>query len=178
MNKLIKTSILTLLVMFCFVSCDTYKDPTVKHDAIHPLSGEWVVLSNTNTTTSAVTDTKLKISTYGTVNNDRDKMWIWINAATGFRGKVACDPSRLSFGSAMGASEGTSTLSISSKYYQYSVSTGKITINGYNTLSGHKSDLLEFTYTITDTSVTPNTVVTYDLKAFRYTQWPEDVEGL
>lgn len=158
MKKHIKYLLIVLLAMVGLSSCETYGEYEQEFSPIFPICGEWKV-SITNT--QANTTSKAVIYTYDTADKSGDKVWLWINNGTyGTKCKIACSPEAGTFSGANAPNallSGTNT-----------VTDGKVVINGADTPSGHKADSIEFTY------YSSLTQITYKVKGFRRTGWPED----
>lgn len=164
--KDIKKIWVVLLAILTFTSCETYGDYETEYSVIYPLCGEWIV--NVYDAAGQVVKEKVTCNTYNTSDNATDKMWIKMGAAAnnyGILGKVNCSVPNKNFSgdnipnlvdAADGATSATS----------FSVANGKITLQGYDTPTGHKADAIEFTMT---NSKYPGETLT--VKGFRKTGW-------
>lgn len=155
-----------LLAIVTLSSCETYGDYDTEYTAIYPLCGEWVV---------SVTDASGKVlkegvtcSTYNTVDNATDKIWVKMGAAAnqwGVRGKINCSVATTSFdgndiANLLDAADGVNSTST------FSVTGGKVSVNGYTTQANTKVDAIEFALT---NSKYPGETLT--IKGFRKTGW-------
>lgn len=155
-----------LLAIITLSSCETYGDYETEYTAIYPLCGEWVV----NITDAGGKELKSGVTcfTYNTTNDITDKMWIKMGAAAnqwGVRGKLNCAVDTKSFDgenlpNLVDAADGVTSTST------FSVTSGKVEINGYTTEAGTKVDAIEFTLT---SSKYPGE--TMAVKGFRKTGW-------
>lgn len=164
--KNIKYTIILLLSLLSFSACETYGDYDVELSPIYPLCGEWIV--DITDETGTLVKQKTSCNTYNTSANDIDKMWLKMGTnklAYGVLAKVNCNVSSLSFNvdkaaNLLYATDGVTTNEI------VTITNGKITIDGFNTASGHKADKIEFTMT---NSKSPGK--TYTVIGFRKTGW-------
>lgn len=167
------------LFILCFFlvfasGCETYKDYEMEFSPVYPLSGEWLVRFTDPTVTPA-TSGLFVLSTYNTADNATDKMWIRATstsataaniAYTGrFTGKVNCNVADLSFS----GENVVNTFSTATSSLTFSITNGKVVLNGYDTATGGKSDKISFT--ITD-SRKPGKTIT--VEGFRRTRWADD----
>ena len=164
--KNIKYTIILLLSLLTFSACETYGDYEVELSPIYPLCGEWIV--DVKDEAGTLVKQKTSCNTYNTSANNTDKMWIKMGSKTvayGMLGKVNCSVPNLSFNgdnipNLLDATDGVTTST------SVTVTNGKITINGFDTASGHKADKIEFTMT---NSKYPGK--TYTVIGFRKTGW-------
>jgi hypothetical protein len=97
---------------------------------------------------------------------------MWIRATSSstlytgrFTGKINCDPDELSFE----GNAAENTYYTTAPVPTFTITSGKVELNGYTTASGGKSD--KITFTMTDTRKAGKT---YTVTGFRRTFWPED----
>jgi hypothetical protein len=172
MNKM-KTIIKILAVISIIMilqGCETYKDYEIEYTPVYPLSGEWYVRFTDISVTPNVTSGLILVSTYNTSDNSMNQMWIRATSSstlyTGrFTGKINCDVGNLSFGGDIV----TNTYYTTTPTPTFSITEGKVELNGYNTATGGKSDKISFR--MTDTRKAGKT---YTVSGFRRTAWPDD----
>ncbi|SEG04390.1 lipid-binding protein [Parabacteroides chinchillae] len=164
--KQIKKILIALLAVITFTACETYGDYETEYSVIYPLCGEWVV--NVYDASGQAIKEKVTCNTYNTSDNATDKMWIKMGAAAnnyGILSKVNCNVAAKDFGgeniqNLVDSQDGATSAST------VSVTNGKVTLNGYDTPTGHKADAIEFTMT---NSKYPGETLT--IKGFRKTGW-------
>lgn len=155
-----------LLAFVTLTACETYGDYETEYSVIYPLSGEWVV--NVYDANGATLKEKVTLNTFNTAENVPDKMWVRMGAASnayGVLGKVSCNVGEKVF-----SGESVPNL-VDSKDGEtssttFSVSAGKIVLQGFDTPTGHKADAIEFTLV---NSKYPGQTMT--IKGFRKTGW-------
>lgn len=155
-----------LLALVALTACETYGDYETEYSVIYPLSGEWVV--NVYDAGGTAVKEKVTLNTYNTSDNAPDKMWVRMATATvawGVLGKVNCDVSKKDFSgenvpNLVDSKDGATSVT------SFSVTNGKIILEGFTTPTGHKADAIEFTLT---NSKYPGQVLT--VKGFRKTGW-------
>jgi len=177
MRMMKKIFILCFFLVFA-TDCETYKDYEMQFSPIYPLSGEWLVRF-TDTSVTPSTSGLFVMSTFNTSDNSTTQMWIRVTstsasaanvAYTGrFDGKINCDVTGKSF----------SGDNISNTYYStavpvvplqtFTITGGTIVVDGYDTATGGKSDLI--TFTMTDTRKPGKTKT---ISGFRRTRWLDD----
>lgn len=155
-----------LLALVTFSACETYGNYETEYSVIYPLSGEWVV--SVYAADNSVVKENVTCNTYNTSANDPDKMWVRMGTAAvayGILGKVNCDVAAKVFeggnvqnlvDSKDGETSGTS----------FTLTNGKIVLEGFETPTGHKADKIEFTLV---NSKYPGQVLT--VAGFRKTGW-------
>lgn len=164
--KQIKKILISLLAIIAFTSCETYGDYETEYSVIYPLCGEWVV--NVYDASGAVTSEGVTLSTYNTTDNAPDKMWMKMGSASskhGIRGKVNCNVAALDFSgdnvpNLLDSKDGSTSATT------FTVSAGKVVLNGHDLSAGQKADAIEFTLS---NSKYPG--VTLTVKGFRKTGW-------
>lgn len=157
---------MVLLVLVTFTACETYGDYKTEYSVIYPLSGEWIV--NIYDANGKAIKEKVTCNTFNTSANVPDKMWVRMGAAAniyGVLGKVDCDLEGKSFNGAsvpnlVDSKDGETSATT------FSVSSGKVILQGFDTPTGHKADAIEFTLV---NSKYPDQTVT--VKGFRKTGW-------
>lgn len=157
---------MVLLALVTFTSCETYGDYKTEYSVIYPLSGEWIVtIYDAN---GAPVKEKVTCNTYNTSDNAPDRMWVKMgNAAAhyGILGKVNCSVEKKDFSgekvpNLVDSKDGATSATT------FTLSAGKVVLNGFDTPTGHKADAIEFTLT---SSKYPTEVMT--VKGFRKTGW-------
>ena len=154
--KQMKKILIALLAVLTFTACETYNDYETEYSVLYPICGEWIV--NVYNASGEVVKEKVTCNTYNTSDNATDKMWIKIGVAAnnyGILGKVNCSVPNL-VDSEDGLTSGTT----------FSISGGKVTLDGFDTPTGYKADAIEFTLT---NSKYPGETLT--VKGFRKTGW-------
>lgn len=192
MNKVIKYLLSVAVGLVTLTACETYGDPKYEASSIGPvMSGYWLgekleditdpmnvkVLVNAedfywlyDAEEMSYYGATARIATYSDANASTDHMWIWYNnGPLGLRGKVGIDLSKYEILPA----NGTSTMTIEKITYihDFSVLSGTVKANGYNTRSGGKSDLLTVIYTLQSPAAQGKTL---RLTAWKDTLWPKD----
>lgn len=157
--------------LFMFSGCETYGDFDQKFSSIYPLAGEWVVNVYDTDGEMYPDGDGWTCTTFNTSENVSDKMWIKLGGKTnmwGILGKTDCSVPTLEFGSTNIVNLVHAVDGVNSEF-TFSISKGKVVLDGYNTASGHKADAIEFTLT---NSKFPDQVMV--VKGFRRTGWSED----
>lgn len=157
---------MVLLALTTLTACETYGDYETEYSVIYPLGGEWIVTIY-DADGTAIKE-KVTCNTYNTSDNSPDRMWVKMGTATtvyGILGKVNCSVEKKDF-----SGENVQNL-VDSKDGEtssttFSLSAGKITMDGFDTPSGHKADAIEFVLT---SSKHPGQTMT--VKGFRKTGW-------
>lgn len=176
MKTILKSILLICVIATSFVSCETYKEPTIDHSPIFPISGEWRVRIKNLSTNTLVAQSMYTLGTYNTTNNDKDSMWVrtisniptFSSAAIKtLKAKIFCDVSSLSF-TTVGI---TKNLHVSTNAIVDTIviTEGKITLNAIKMPSGVTSDKISFELTKTKA---PG--VTFLIEGYRKTLWAED----
>lgn len=164
--KQIKKLLTVLLALITFTACETYGDYDTEYSVIYPISGEWIVTVY-DAGGTAIKE-KVTCNTYNTTDNATDKMWVKMGAAAnnyGILGKVSCSVPNKDFSgdnvpNLVDSKDGDTSATT------FSVSAGKVTLQGFDTPTGHKADAIEFTLT---NSKYPGETMT--IKGFRKTGW-------
>ena len=164
--KQMKKILIALLAVLTFTACETYNDYETEYSVLYPICGEWIV--NVYNASGEVVKEKVTCNTYNTSDNATDKMWIKIGVAAnnyGILGKVNCSVPNKDFSgdnepnlvdSEDGLTSGTT----------FSISGGKVTLDGFDTPTGYKADAIEFT--LTNSKYPGETLI---VKGFRKTGW-------
>lgn len=139
----------------------------IDYTPIHPLGGQYVVTISKDG--KALQQIYCTIS--NTTNNDTDKCWIRIGSyatagAIGINGKINCNVENLTFS---GSDIENLAGNVASSTETFTITDGKLVLNGATAPSGTTADKLTFTYT-----TTKDPGVTYSVEGYRYTGWPED----
>lgn len=142
-------------------------DYDVDHTAIHPLGGQYVVTVSRNGTELEMTYCTI----VNTTSNDADKCWVRVGTVTAagkhnINGKLSCDVKALIFS---GSNIENLAGNIASSSETFTLTDGKLELNGIKAPSGTTADKISFTYT-----TTKDPEVTYLVEGWRYTGWPED----
>lgn len=171
--KIFKIFYLIGIVLAISTSCETYKDYDIDYSPIYPLSGEWLVRFTEPSVTPS-TSGLFVLSTFNTADNATDKMWIRVTstsataanvAYTGrFDGKINCNVTALTF-----SGENVVNTYFTTGTVQFTITSGSIVKDGYDTATGGKSD--KITFTITDTRKPGKTIT---VNGFRRTRWLDD----
>ena len=167
MKKIYKL-LAVLLAIVTFSSCETYGDYDVEYSPIYPLSGEWIV-NIYDANGQLLPDAEgYTCNTYNPADNVADKMWVKMSTASatwGILGKVNCNVQGLDFSgdnvpNLVDSADGTTSETT------FTISGGKVTLDGYDTKTGYKADAIEFT--LTSSKYPGQTMV---VKGFRKTGW-------
>lgn len=153
-----------LFAVVALASCDTYGDYEQDFSPVYPLSGQYFVTVS-DADGAALGQAYLYL--YNTTNNDTDKLWIKMGSKAnpwGILGKINCNVANLEFSGeapnlAVSTDGATSTTS-------FSVTSGKLTLNGATTPTEGKSDAIEVSFTVGGKN--------YQATGFRRTGWGED----
>lgn len=161
-------SILSVLTLF--TACN--KDYEIGYTPIHPLGGEYTidVFRTENGETTTVTK-KYWCLIGNTTHNDKDLCWVRVgglsfNQIYAINGKVSCSVKDLTF---QGTDIENLAGNVPSSEDRFTLTGGKVILNGGKAPSGTIVDTIEFSYT---TSRDPNAV--YKVTGYRYTGWTED----
>lgn len=171
--------VIKLIFTLCFLlilssGCETYKDYEMKFDPIYPLCGEWAIKFIDTSVTPNDTSGIVVLSTYNTSDKSTNQMWIRSinNNVTGlipvtgrFTGKINCDLIAKTFG----GENVVNTYITTTPVPAFSISEGRIEIDGYNTATGGISDKISFK--MTDTRKAGKV---YNVIGFRRTRWLDD----
>ena len=174
--RMIKRLFILCFFLVIAASCETYKDYEIEYSPVYPLSGEWIVRFTDASVTPATTGIFV-MSTYNTADNSATQMWIRVTstsataanvAYTGrFTGKINCDVAAKTFSGATVANTFYTTGSVTSQ--TFTITSGTVVKDGYDTATGGKSD--KITFTITDTRKPGKTKT---VTGFRRTRWLDD----
>lgn len=171
--KQIKYLFYSLLAVIGFVSCETYGDYDVEYTAIHPMGGMYriTVVDEAGTTLDLAAQNLVYIA--NTADNSTTQCWIRIGnynlAATNaysINGKINCQLNALTFS---GSNIENLAGNVTSSTETFTVTDGKIVLDGATPPSGGKSDAISFTFT---NSRFPGK--TYSVTGYRYTGWEGD----
>lgn len=157
-----------LLFAVTFTACETYGDYEVEYSPIYPLSGEWIVNVYDANGVLYPDGSGYTCNTYNTADNSTNKMWIKMSTAKlawGILGKVNCNVDAKDFNgdnipNLVDSKDGATSETM------FTVTNGKVTMDGYDTPTGHKADMIEFT--LTNSKYPGETIV---VKGFRKTGW-------
>ena len=166
-----------MFAMVTFVSCDTYGDYEQEFAPIYPLSGQYYVKvldeNNEELVISTTKDDDESYNVYGTylylyntADNDKDKLWIKLPNTSLFKqgilGKISCNVEELTFNGTAGnmVADGTTPVG------EFTVTSGKVTLESVTTPTNGKADGIEVKYTLEGK--------TYTIKGFRRTGWDDD----
>ena len=176
--KRIKYAYLLLLSCLWILTACNSEDLSydIECTPIHPLGGQYTVSISRNGTVIAE---GVNCFLANTTDYDTDKCWIRIGSYNSsntvsnelkryfINGKISCTVPELSF-------SGTDVLNlagnVTSSEETFTLTDGKLELNGATAPSGTVSDKISFTYT---TTVDPG--VTYSVVGYRYTGWNEDL---
>lgn len=160
--------LLILVTSLSITSCNSEDlDYNIKHTAIHPLGGQYVVTISKNSVKLAMA----YCTVANTVDNEVDKCWVRIGSVTAanpynINGKLNCDVKTLSFS---GSNIENLAGNVTSSSASFTLTDGKVELNGITAPSGTVADKISFTYT-----TTKDPGVTYSVVGWRYTGWPDD----
>lgn len=172
--KAIKQLFALCFLLALSVSCETYKDYEIEYDPIYPLCGEWAIKFIDTSVTPNDTSGVVVLSTYNTADKSTTQMWIRSinNNVTGllpvtgrFTGKINCSVSAKTFN----GENVVNTYITTTPVPAFTITEGKIELDGYSTATGGKSD--KITFTMTDTRKTGKI---YKVVGFRRTRWLDD----
>lgn len=175
--KPINYLLVLMFAMVTFVSCDTYGDYEQEFAPIYPLSGQYYVKvldeNNEELLMSTIEDDDESYNVYGTylylyntADNDKDKLWIKLpngnKFQSGILGKISCNVEELTFNGTAGnmVADGTTPVG------EFTVTSGKVTLESVTTPTNGKADGIEVKYTLEGK--------TYTIKGFRRTGWDDD----
>lgn len=162
--KQIKCLVILLFAMTVFASCDTYGDYKQDFSPVYPLSGQYYV---TVYDANNVALSTAYLYLYNTTDNATDKLWIKLGSSTvkwGILGKIGCDVDALQFsGTAPNLAFSTDGATSS---VNFTVASGKVTLDGATTPTNGKSDAIAVTFTTVNG--------TYTATGFRHTGWDGD----
>ena len=165
--KKVKNIILLCTVIFALASCETYKDPVIEYSPVFPLSGEWIVRYINPATSDTTAFGTLTVT--NTATNSATEIWVRKTGTTAggaFTVKATCDVPSLTFS----VTNGTNTvLSKGVSVGTCTITQGLVTLNGWNTNSGYKSDKITFKL---EDSRKPGVV--YNAEGYRRTGWYDD----
>jgi len=167
-KKYLSSFILFLVAALTFTACNSEdNDYDIEYTAIHPLGGQYVVTITRDG--EKVTDTYCYLA--NTSANDADKCWVRIGSYNTSRtycinGKISCDVKSLTFS---GSDIENLAGNVASSTETFTLTNGKLELNGITTPSGTVTDKISFTYT-----TTKDPGATYTVSGYRYTGWPED----
>jgi len=170
--KRVKYIAMMLFALTCITSCETYGDYEIEYTPIHPMGGQYVVkITKDYGTEVTVVSAKINCFVANTADYDTDKCWVRIGSRTtaglyGINGKLGCDVSSLTFA---GTDIENLAGGVASSTETFTITDGKITLNGITAPSGTVTDKISFTYT---TTKDPGAV--YSVEGYRYTGWEED----
>lgn len=166
MKKL--TYILFLVATLGLAACNSEDlSYDVDHTAIHPLGGQYVV----TVTRNGQNPKQIYATLSNTVDDVANQCWIRIGSYTtttpmAINGKISCDVNSLSFS---GTNVQNLAGNVTSSQEAFTVTDGKVALQGVTAPSGTVTDKISFTYT---TTKDPGAV--YTVEGWRYTGWPED----
>lgn len=160
-----------LFAFFALASCDTYSDDyDIDYTPIHPLGGQYRV-HVTDESGAEIVSQYCFIA--NTSDNSSNQCWIRIGdynssskEAWAINGKISCDVASLSFS---GSNVENLAGNVVASSETFSVSDGKIVLNGATAPSGTVGDKISFTFT---NSRFPGK--TFKAEGYRYTGWSGD----
>lgn len=164
--------IFLMLFAAVFSACNSEDfDYDIEYTPIHPIGGQYriSIVDETGATVSLSSSYYCYLS--NTSDNATDKCWIRIgnynssaSYAWSINGKISCDVKALTFsGTAMNLAG-----NVASSNENFTVSNGKIELNGATAPSGTVCDKISFTFTRDNF---PGK--TYTVTGYRYTGWTE-----
>ncbi|MFT4224423.1 lipid-binding protein [Dysgonomonas sp.] len=169
MKQIRYISVLFLLLLG-FASCETYGDYDIEYSSIHPLSGKYRV-TVTDEAGTQVYRNYCEIS--NTTDESTTQCWLRIGAyslsganAYSINGKINCDLSSLTFS---GTSIENLAGNVATSTNTFTLTEGKVVLNGATAPSGTVCDAISFTFT---NSRFPGK--TYKAVGYRFTGWSED----
>lgn len=160
--------LLFLVAVFTLAACNSEDlSYNIERTAIHPIGGQYTIKISKDG--KEVLQTKCYIA--NTVTNDGDKCWIRVGELTekkvhNINGKIDCNPGTLSFSGTNIENLAGNVLSSSDKF---SITNGKLELNGVETPSGTMADKISFSFT-----TTKDPGATYTVEGWRFTAWGED----
>lgn len=169
MKQIRYISVLFLLLLG-FASCETYGDYDIEYSSIYPLSGKYRV-TVTDEAGTQVYRNYCEIS--NTTDESTTQCWLRIGAyslsganAYSINGKIKCDLSGLTFS---GTSIENLAGNVATSTNTFTLTEGKVVLNGATAPSGTVCDAIFFTFT---NSRFPGK--TYKAVGYRFTGWTED----
>lgn len=169
--RMIKNIFILCLFLVVASSCETAKDYEMQFSPVYPLSGEWLVRFTDTSVTPNVTSGLILLSTFNTADNSGNQMWIRATSTSTsylgrFDGKISCDVAAKSFS---GANVVNTYTTSTTGPLTFTITSGIVITDGYDTATGHKSD--KITFTMTDSRKPGKT---YTVEGFRRTRWLDD----
>ncbi len=171
---MIKKLFILCLFLVAAASCETAKDYEMQFSPVYPLSGEWLVRF-TDTSVTPGTSGIFVMSTFNTADNSSNQMWIRVTSTSAtaaniaypgrITGKISCDVTAKTFSGA----NVVNTFSTATSALTFTITSGIVITDGYDTATGGKSD--KITFTMTD-SRKPGKTIT--VSGFRRTRWLDD----
>ncbi|NDP21788.1 MAG: hypothetical protein GZ091_12020 [Paludibacter sp.] len=171
-----------LSVFFALTSCETLKDPVVELGPVYPLSGEWIVRFIKESPIKGDTSKFVTVTTSNDASNSTTSLWLrktsnsfTTDTSSVLKGKIlvksftvkaTCNVDNKSFNVDNGAN---TVLAAGASVGTCKVTNGKVTIDGWDTATGHKSDKITFKF---EDSRTPGVV--YTAEGYRRTGWLDD----
>ncbi|MDH6304478.1 hypothetical protein M2459_001211 [Parabacteroides sp. PF5-5] len=168
--KYLKYIFLLFISLLTVTSCETYGDYDVEYTPIHPLGGQYRI----HVYNAAGEEVYTNYCYIGNTSDyATDKCWIRIGAynlassnAWAINGKISCNVDALTFS---GADIMNLAGNVASSTETFTVTDGKVVLNGKTTPSGAKSDAISFTFT---NSRFPGQ--SFKAEGYRYTGWSGD----
>lgn len=158
-----------MIAALTFTACNSEdNDYDIEYTAIHPLGGQYTC---TITRNGETIQEGYNCYLANTSANDADKCWIRVgsySASSTFciNGKISCDVKSLTFS---GSNIENLAGNVASSTETFTLTDGKLELNGITTPSGTVTDKISFTYT-----TTKDPGATYTVTGWRYTGWEED----
>ena len=166
------TYIFFMLFAVVFSACNSEDfDYDIEYTPIHPIGGQYRVSIVDETGAEVKLSSSMYCYLSNTSDNATDKCWIRIgnyntsaSNAYSINGKIACDVKSLTFsGTAMNLAG-----NVTSSDENFTITNGKIELNGATAPSGTVGDKISFTFTRDNF---PGK--TYTVTGYRYTGWTE-----
>lgn len=170
MKKFIYTFFMLFAVVFSACNSEDF-DYDIEYTPIHPIGGQYRISIVDETGETIKLSSSIYCYLSNTSDNATDKCWIRIgnyntsaSNAYSINGKITCDVKSLTFsGTAMNLAG-----NVTSSDENFTVTNGKIELNGATAPSGTVCDKISFTFTRDNF---PGK--TYTATGYRYTGWTE-----
>lgn len=156
------------------VACNTENDDfKIEYTAIHPMGGQYRITITDEAGTAVALPGSIYCFVSNTMTNSETECWLRIGSFStpakesySINGKIGCNLNDLTFSGSNVVNLAGNVVSSDEKF---TVSNGKIELNGAKAPSGTVADKISFSYTRANF---PGK--TYSVTGYRYTGWTED----